>query len=97
MSNASVVRRKPCRNCGGRYYASTMGVIPALIATAAFLGGIAMTVIGSGFLPSLQSGNVPDVEGIFSHLGWAIGGVVVAGIIAGIGHQYRCVGCDRPR
>ncbi|UOZ03174.1 hypothetical protein [Amycolatopsis sp. WQ 127309] len=59
-------------------------------------GAIAKAVIGSGVLAAAHGG-VPHPAHVFEAGVWAVGGIVVAGILAFIGHGYRCIGCDRPR
>lgn len=97
MAQATVFRRRPCRQCGGRYFVGTMGVFAALIAFAAFLGGIALTVVNSGLINGLTNPAGPDVDTVFQHAHWAIGGLVVAMIAAIVGHGYRCINCDTPQ
>jgi hypothetical protein len=90
MANTTVARRKPCRQCGGRYYAHAQTVSSVVIALVAVLGGLAIAVNGSGVL----SGGSPDIEGVFQFVPVVVGGFVVAIIASIIGHHYRCLGCD---
>jgi hypothetical protein len=74
-----------------------MAVIPALIAFAAFLGGVALTVVNSGLITGLTSPAGPDIDEVLQQAHWAIGGVLVAMIAAIVGHGYRCINCDAPQ
>jgi len=96
MAQATVSRRRPCRNCGGRYFVGTISGFWAVAALAVALGGIAKAVVGSGVLAAVDGG-VPHPSHVLEAGVWAVGGIVVAGILAFIGHGYRCIGCDRPQ
>lgn len=96
MAQATVSRRRPCAACGGRYFVGTISVFWAVLAIAVALGGIAKAVVGSGVLAAVHGG-VPHPTHVFEAGVWAVGGIVVAGILAFIGHGYRCIGCDRPQ
>lgn len=93
MAQATISRRRPCTQCGGRYFVRTISVVAALIAIAIALGGFAKAVMSSGVL-SAETGHMPDFSNIFEAGAWAIGGVVIAGIVASIGRGYRCIACD---
>ncbi|GAA5152620.1 hypothetical protein GCM10023321_21650 [Pseudonocardia eucalypti] len=97
MAQTSVTRKRPCRQCGGRYYAGHVNPVAALVAVLAFLGGVGMTVMQSGFLRVLSHGGTPPVDRIFTNIHWAVAGVVVAIVVAMVGHRYRCINCDTPR
>lgn len=94
MAQARVHRRRPCTKCGGRYFAGTMGIIPTLVAIAAALGGFAVAILSTSALWSAKSGDVPQSGNAMSGAVWAIGGIVVAGIVAAVSHGYRCIQCD---
>lgn len=93
MAQATVSRRRPCRNCGGRYFVGTTSIFAAIIAIAIALAGIVKAVASSGMLAA-SNGAIPEPTSIVGAGVWAIGGIVVAGIVAFIGHGYRCIGCD---
>lgn len=93
MAQATVSRRRPCSKCGGRYFVRTISVFAALIAIAVALGGFAKAVMTSGVL-SVSNGDMPDISNIYGAGAWAIGGIVVAGIVASFGRGYRCIACD---
>jgi hypothetical protein len=97
MTQAAVSRRRPCRQCGGRYFVSTISIGPAILAILVALGGIAKAVTGSGFLEAVNNGVVPSPESFVQNAGWALGGIVLAGVVAFIGHGHRCIGCDTRR
>ncbi|MBE1494863.1 hypothetical protein H4696_001963 [Amycolatopsis lexingtonensis] len=96
MAQATVSRRRPCGNCGGRYFVGTISVFWAVVAFAAGLGGIAKALADSGLLAA-ANGGIPQPAHLVTAGVWAVGGLVVAGIAAFIGHGYRCIGCDSPR
>jgi hypothetical protein len=96
MAQATVSRKRPCGNCGGRYFVGTISVFWAVIAIAVALGGIAKAVVSSGVLAAVNGG-IPHPTNVLEAGVWAVGGIVVAGIVAFIGHGYRCIGCDSPR
>lgn len=93
MAQATISRRRPCPHCGGRYFVRTISIFAALIAIAIALGGFAKAVLSSGVL-SASNGNILDGSGIFEAGAWAIGGIVVASVVASIGRGYRCIACD---
>lgn len=88
MTQTSISRRRPCRSCGGRYFAGTMSVWAALVAVAAIVGGIAMTVGGFG------GGSDPDPSEFLGNAAWLAGGFVIAMIVLIVGHGHRCIQCD---
>lgn len=90
MTQTSISRRRPCRSCGGRYFAGTMSVWAALIAVAAAIGGIAMTMGGGVF----GSGSGPDPAEFLGNAAWLVGGFVIAMIVLIVGHGHRCIQCD---
>lgn len=90
MANTTVARRKPCRQCGGRYYAHAQTVSSVVISIVAAIGGIAIAVNGSGVL----GGETPDLAGMVKFVPVVVGGFVVALVASIIGHHYRCLGCD---
>jgi hypothetical protein len=94
MAQAAISRRRPCRKCGGRYFANTVSVWAVLVALVAAGGGIWRAVVGSGMLAAVQSGGVPGDDSVGQGAVWAIGGILVAGIVLLIGRGYRCIGCD---
>lgn len=94
MSQATISRRRPCRQCGGRYFVGTFSIMSVLLALIAALGGIAKAVIGSGLFTVIDSGRIPALYSVVSHASWAIGGIVIAAIVLAIGHGYRCIACD---
>ena len=96
MTQATVSRRRPCRNCGGRYFVGTTSVFAAIIAIAIAVAGIAKAVASSGMLTA-SNGAIPEPTSIAGAGAWAVGGIVVAGIVAFIGHGHRCIGCDTPQ
>ncbi|MEU4518766.1 hypothetical protein AB0F52_08600 [Amycolatopsis sp. NPDC024027] len=96
MAQATVFRKRPCRNCGGRYFVATISAFWAVLAIAIALGGIAKAVAGSGVLAAAHGG-IPHPTNIVGAGFWAVGGVVVAGLVALIGRGYRCIGCDSQR
>ncbi|MEU0532242.1 hypothetical protein [Amycolatopsis tolypomycina] len=96
MAQATVSRKRPCRNCGGRYFAATISVSWALLAIAIALGGIAKAVTVSG-VPAAAHGDIPDPAVIVAAGCWAVGGVVVAGLVTLVGRRYRCIACDSRR
>ncbi len=77
MAQATVSRRRPCRNCGGRYFVTTVSAFCAGVAILVAVTGLAKAILGTG------------LDGT-----WAVGGIVVAGIIALIGRGHRCIRCD---
>lgn len=93
MAQATVSRRRPCIRCGGRYFVRTISVFAAVIAIAVALGGFAKAVMSSGVLTA-ASGGMPEFSNMFEAGAWAVGGVVVAGVVASIGSGYRCIACD---
>ena len=93
MAQATVSRRRPCTNCGGRYFVRTISVFGALIATAIALGGIAKAVMSSGVI-GVSNSNMPDASNIFEAGAWAVGGIFIAGIIAVVASGHRCIRCD---
>ena len=94
MTQAAISRRRPCRRCGGRYFAATVSVWAVIVALIAAGGGIWRAVVGSGVLAAVQGGVPPAGDSIGQGAVWAIGGIVVAGIVLLIGRGYRCIGCD---
>jgi hypothetical protein len=90
MSNTTVARRKPCRQCGGRYYAHAQTTTSVVIAVVAALGGVAIAASGSGLL----SNETPDLAGLVKFVPVVVGGFVVALVVSIIGHHYRCLRCD---
>lgn len=93
MTQTTVSRRRPCGNCGGRYFVRTISVIAALVALAVALGGIAEAVLSSGVLTA-SNAHVPDPSVLVQAGAWAMGGFIVAGIVATVGRGYRCIACD---
>lgn len=94
MTQTSISRRRPCRRCGGRYFAGTMSVWATLVAVVAMLGGIAMTV-GGGSLAGLFGGDDgADASAFTDNVAWLAAGFVVAAIAAVVGHGNRCIQCD---
>jgi hypothetical protein len=93
MSQATVSRRRPCRSCGGRYFVGTISVFAAIAAIAIALAGVVKAVVSSGML-SASNGSIPEPTSLLGAGVWAVGGIVVAGIVAFIGHGHRCIGCD---
>lgn len=94
MAQAVVSRRRPCRRCGGRYYVSTVSLGAAVLAVLIALAGIAKALAGSGFLAAVDTVAVPSPESLLGNAGWALGGIVVAGVVALFGRGHRCIGCD---
>jgi hypothetical protein len=94
MTQATVSRRRPCRNCGGRYFITTVSVFAAVLAIAAALGGIAKAVLGSGIIEAATGGAIPEPAGLLQDGAWAVAGIVVAGVIVLIGRGRRCIKCD---
>jgi hypothetical protein len=97
MVQTNLHRRSPCGRCGGRYFASHFAPLAVLVAVIAFLGGIAMTVVRGGVGKALSTNHPPRFDLVVDNVYWAVGGVVVAVVVAVIGHSYRCVSCDTPR
>jgi transcriptional regulator NrdR family protein len=99
MAQATVSRRRPCRQCGGRYFVSTVNIAAAIVATAAVLGGFAMAFLNSGVL-NVMNGRAmdpasADTSGLDISAGlWAVAGMIVAVVVAWLGHGYRCIKCD---
>lgn len=93
MAQATVTRRRPCTTCGGRYFVRTISVFAALIATAVALGGIAEAVLSSGMLTA-SNAHIPEASQLIQAGAFAIGGIVVAGIIATVTSGHRCIACD---
>ncbi|TDP94812.1 hypothetical protein [Labedaea rhizosphaerae] len=93
MAQTTVSRRRPCTTCGGRYFVRTISVVAALIATAVALGGIAKAVVSSGVLTA-SNAHIPDQSQLVLAGAWAIGGILVAGIIATVASGHRCIACD---
>jgi hypothetical protein len=93
MAQATVTRRRPCTNCGGRYFVRTISAIAALVAVAVALGGFAEAVMSSGMLTA-SNAHIPDPSNLAVAGAWALGGIVVAGIVAAAGSGRRCIACD---
>jgi hypothetical protein len=94
MTQATVSRRRPCRACGGRYFVTTMSVFAALLAIAVALAGMAKAILGSGILDAVAGGAIPDPGSLVADGVWAVGGIVLAGIISFAGRGHRCIRCD---
>jgi len=94
MAHATVSRRRPCRQCGGRYFVSTVTFLPTVIALVLAVGGVAKAVFGSGFVDAVARGVVPASEGVLQNAQWGLGAIVLAGVVLLVGHGYRCIGCD---
>jgi hypothetical protein len=97
MARATVSRRRACRQCGGRYFVSTVTFLPAVIALVLAGGGVAKAVFGSGFVDVVASGFAPAPESFPQNAGWGLGAIVLAGVVLLIAHGYRCIGCDTRR
>jgi hypothetical protein len=89
MAGTDIKRRRPCDECGGRYFASTYTPVTVFIAMVAAVGGIAMTIIRTGVF----TGVTPQLDLAFGDFAWAIGGVAIAIAAGAIGHRYRCIRC----
>jgi hypothetical protein len=93
MAQATVTRRRPCTNCGGRYFVRTISVIAALVAVAVALGGFAEAIMSSGMLTAANA-HIPDPSNLVMAGAWALGGLIGAGIVATVGSGHRCIACD---
>ncbi|MET8996003.1 hypothetical protein [Amycolatopsis sp. NPDC004169] len=94
MAQSTVSRRRPCRSCGGRYFVTTVSVFAAVLAFAAALGGIAKAVAGSGIVAAIARGSIPEPAALLQGGAWAVGGIVLAGVIVLFGRSHRCIKCD---
>ncbi|MFI5587320.1 hypothetical protein ACIA5G_19890 [Amycolatopsis sp. NPDC051758] len=94
MAQATVSRRRPCRSCGGRYFVTTVPIFAAVLAFAAALGGIVTAVAGSGIVAAVAGGSIPEPAALLQDGAWAVGGIVLAGVIVLIGRGHRCIKCD---
>jgi hypothetical protein len=92
MAQATVSRRRPCRSCGGRYFVTTVSVFAAVLAFAAAVGGIVKA--GSGIVTAVARGSIPEPAVLFQHGAWAVGGILLAGVIVLVGRGHRCIRCD---
>lgn len=71
----------------------TISVIAALVAFAVALGGIAKAVVSSGMLTA-SNAHIPEPSNLVLAGAWAVGGIIVAGIIATVTSGHRCIACD---
>jgi hypothetical protein len=85
----TVSKLRPCTTCGGRQFAAKNSIISLVVAVAVAAGGIAEAILGS----AAANGAVPDPTNFLQVGAWAFGGIIAGGVVATIGHGYRCVGC----
>lgn len=76
-------RSRPCRNCGGVYFATGIAPLAAVLLFAGFVAG----AYGIYSVFSAQSGQ-PHGSPVF------LAGFVVMLLAALIGRRYRCINCD---